>query len=99
MFGLNLAAREADPLAVLAAMRAQTPGLAGFRLFHDHDARVIAQVPGSMLFLGALVEGPDPANAPSNHSPRAAFDDSVLPKGAALYAALAANHRPTAPPS
>ena len=44
MFGLNLAAREADPLAVLAAMRAQTPGLAGFRLFHDHDARVIAQV-------------------------------------------------------
>lgn len=44
LFGHDLAAREADPLAVLAAMRDQTPGLAGFRLFHDHDARVIAHV-------------------------------------------------------
>ena len=44
MFGLDLAAREADPLAVLAAMRDQTPGLAGFRHFHDHDPRVTAHV-------------------------------------------------------
>ena len=44
MFGLDLAAREADPLAVLAAMRDQTPGLAGCRLFHDHDPRVIAHL-------------------------------------------------------
>ncbi|WP_318843219.1 nodulation protein NodH [Gemmobacter serpentinus] len=43
MFGFDLAAREADPMAVLAAMRDQTEGLAGFRIFHDHDARVIAQ--------------------------------------------------------
>ncbi len=44
LFGHDLAAREADPLRVLAAMRDQTEGLAGFRCFHDHDARVIAEV-------------------------------------------------------
>lgn len=53
-------------------------------------SRVIAQVPGAMLFLGAHVPGGDPLDAPSNHSPLAAFDDEVLPDGAALYAALAA---------
>lgn len=44
LFGYDLPAREAEPLAVLAAMRAQTAGLAGFRCFHDHDLRVIAHV-------------------------------------------------------
>jgi amidohydrolase len=53
-------------------------------------SRVVAQVPGAMLFLGALVAGSDVASAPSNHSPLAAFDDAVLPQGAALYAELAA---------
>jgi len=52
-------------------------------------SRVIAQVPGAMLFLGALVEGYEAAVAPSNHAPQAAFDDGVLPLGAALYAQLA----------
>ena len=56
-------------------------------------SRVIAEVPGAMLFLGAIGDdqyGRDPATVPSNHSPRATFDDGVLPDGAALYAALAA---------
>jgi hippurate hydrolase len=53
-------------------------------------SRVIAEVPGAMFFLGALVDGRDWATAPSNHSPLAAFDDSVLPDGAAFYATLAA---------
>ncbi len=53
-------------------------------------SRVVAEVPGAMLFLGALVEGRDVATAPSNHSPLAAFDDRVLPQGTAFYAALAA---------
>ena len=53
-------------------------------------SRVLDQVPGAMLFLGALVEGQSPATAPSNHSSRAAFDDRALPLGAALYAELAA---------
>jgi hippurate hydrolase len=53
-------------------------------------SRVIAEVPGAMLFLGALADGRDPMTAPSNHSPRAAFDDGVLGQGAAFYATLAA---------
>jgi hippurate hydrolase len=53
-------------------------------------SRVIAEVPGAMLFLGALVDGRDPLTAPSNHAPQAAFDDSVLAQGTALYATLAA---------
>jgi amidohydrolase len=62
-------------------------------------SRVISQVPGAMLFLGALTEGDDPLAAPSNHSPRAAFDDRVLPDGAALYAALAARRLSGAAPA
>lgn len=57
-------------------------------------SRVIAEVPGAMLFLGAMMDGADPEQAPSNHSPRATFDDDVLPLGAALYAALAAERLP-----
>ena len=52
-------------------------------------SRVLARVPGAMLFLGAIVDGRDPATAPSNHSPQAAFDDRVLSAGTALYATLA----------
>jgi hippurate hydrolase len=52
-------------------------------------SRVVAEVPGAMLFVGALADGRQPLTAPSNHSPHAAFDDSVLPGGAALYATLA----------
>lgn len=62
-------------------------------------SRVLAQVPGAMLFLGALIPGGDPASAPSNHSPLAAFDDAVLPRGAALYAMLAAERLGACPPS
>ena len=40
-FGMTLAHREVDPLALLRAMRDQTPGLSGFRYFHDHDPRVL----------------------------------------------------------
>jgi amidohydrolase len=52
-------------------------------------SRVIERVPGAMVLLGACLEGRDPLTAPSNHSPRAAFDDRALPDGAALYAELA----------
>lgn len=51
-------------------------------------SRVLERVPGAYLFLGACL-GDDPATAASNHSPRAAFDDSVLADGAALLAELA----------
>lgn len=51
-------------------------------------SRVLDRVPGAFVFLGAT-RGADPESAPSNHSPLAAFDDSVLPDGAALLAELA----------
>lgn len=51
-------------------------------------SRVLARVPGAYVFLGACRSG-DPELAPSNHSPRAAFDDGVLADGAALLAELA----------
>jgi amidohydrolase len=51
-------------------------------------SRVLEAVPGSYMFYGATVKA-DPAEGASNHSPRAAFDDSVLADGAALLAELA----------
>lgn len=41
LFGIGMAEREADPLVLVRRMRERTQGLAGFRLFHDHDARVL----------------------------------------------------------
>ncbi len=49
---------------------------------------VLNNVPGAFLFLGAS-DADDPDVAPSNHSPLAVFDDSVVPDGAALLAELA----------
>lgn len=53
-------------------------------------SRVLAEVPGAMLFLGAPPAGADPERSPNNHSPLAEFDDAVLADGAAVYAELAA---------
>ena len=44
LFGIDKAARDADPLALWAKMREETAGLAGFRFFHDHDRRVLDAV-------------------------------------------------------
>jgi hippurate hydrolase len=52
-------------------------------------SRVLQAVPGAFVFLGACT-AEDPATAPTNHSPLASFDDSVLADGAALLAELAA---------
>lgn len=52
-------------------------------------SRVIEEVPGVMVMLGACPPGRDHTSAPSNHSPRAEFDDAALPEGAALLAELA----------
>ncbi len=53
-------------------------------------SRVIAAVPGAMTFLGAAKPGADLMALADNHSPEAVFDDSVLVRGATLYAELAA---------
>jgi amidohydrolase len=52
-------------------------------------SRVLAEVPGAFVALGALPDGADPARAPFNHSGHAVFDEGVLPLGAALHAELA----------
>ena len=49
-------------------------------------SRVLDEVPGTMAFLGTCPAGRDPFTAPFNHSPEAAFDDALLPDGAAIYA-------------
>lgn len=41
LFGITLDAREANPKALLRKLRTETPGLSGFRFFHDHDLRVL----------------------------------------------------------
>ncbi len=43
-FGITLQQREADPDLLLRQMRAQSPGLSGFRYFHDHDPRILPGV-------------------------------------------------------
>ncbi|HLU59240.1 MAG TPA: M20 family metallopeptidase [Pseudonocardia sp.] len=52
-------------------------------------SRVLAEVPGAFVALGALPDGADPAEAHFNHSGHAVFDEAVLPLGAALHAELA----------
>lgn len=52
-------------------------------------SRVLREVPGAMVTLGACPPGVDLDQASYNHSPYAVFDDSVLGDGAALYAELA----------
>jgi amidohydrolase len=51
-------------------------------------SRVLEQVPGAFVFLGACATD-DPATAPTNHSAYARFDDTVLPDAARLLAELA----------
>ena len=43
-FGLSMGERDADPVATLDAMATATDGLPGFRLFYDHDPRIIDHV-------------------------------------------------------
>ncbi|HHS94859.1 MAG TPA: nodulation protein NodH, partial [Rhodobacterales bacterium] len=44
MLGITLAERDADPMKLIEKMRANFDGVYGFRLFHDHDARVFDHV-------------------------------------------------------
>src|SRR3954452_19154820 len=59
-------------------------------------SRVLDKVPGTMAFLGACMPDRNLMTAPYNHSPEAAFDDAVLPDGAAVYAEWALHRLGTA---
>ena len=52
-------------------------------------ASVLEAIPGAFVFMGACPDDIDPATAATNHSNKAMFDDSVIPDGCALLAALA----------
>ena len=55
-------------------------------------ASIVAEVPGAFVFVGACPPDIDYTTAPTNHSSKAKFDDSVLPLCAALLAGLAFEH-------
>jgi LPS sulfotransferase NodH len=44
LFGRSISERDADPIRMWQALREETPGLAGFRFFHDHDPRILGAV-------------------------------------------------------
>jgi amidohydrolase len=81
----RFAARVATELLGDGCCLAQPNPLTGAEDF----SFVLEQVPGAFMMLGACPPGTDPARAPFNHAADAIFDDSVLPAGVALYAALA----------
>lgn len=41
LFGVDLRARETNPMALISNMKEKSDGLPGFRFFHDHDPRVL----------------------------------------------------------
>ena len=55
-------------------------------------ASIIEEMGGAFVFLGAHKPGVDYQTAAVNHSNHAEFDDSVIPDGSALLAALAFDH-------
>jgi amidohydrolase len=95
--------RQEFDLTVNDGMQAEQAAAAVGELFGDHRiielaqpimgsedfSRILAGVPGAMVFLGACPPAIDYRTAAYNHSPAAQFDDEVLGDGAALYAELA----------
>lgn len=55
-------------------------------------ASIVAEVPGAFVFVGACPPDIDHTKAPTNHSAKAMFDDSVLPLCSAILASLAFDH-------
>jgi hippurate hydrolase len=72
--------------------------MANPELGSEDMAVVLEHVPGAYLNLSACATG-DPEMADDNHSPRAAFDDSVLADGAAFLAEVALRRLATLAPA
>jgi len=86
-----------DPTETATALRVAR-GLLGPARVHtmpdplmgsEDFAKVLARVPGALLFLGATPVDLDPATAPALHSPRVRFADDHLHVHAALLTELA----------
>jgi amidohydrolase len=50
---------------------------------------ILQRVPGAIVFLGATPAGLDPTEVPQTHSNKVVLDESAMPTGVALYAAMA----------
>ena len=68
--------------------KARVSGLERY-LGGEDFASIVAEVPGAFVFVGACPPEIDYQTAPTNHSSKARFDDSVLPLCSSLLAALA----------
>jgi amidohydrolase len=85
---------DAEQARFAAEVAAEVFGADRFAPMPDPEAgaedfsRVLAEVPGCYLFLGACPQD-DYDAAEDNHSPLAMFDDSVLGDGCLLHASLA----------
>jgi amidohydrolase len=85
---------DAQQAGFASGVVADVFGADRFAPMRDPDAgaedfsRVLDEVPGSYMFLGACPHD-DYAAAADNHSPVAAFDDSVMADGCLLHAHLA----------
>ena len=55
-------------------------------------ASIVHEVPGAFVFVGACPPEINHESAPTNHSAKAMFDDSVLPLCSAILASLAFDH-------
>jgi len=87
------AVNDADHAAFVQAVVANTFGDARYRPMaapqpgSEDFSRVIAEVPGCYMMLGARM-GHAPS-VPDNHSPRVQFDESVMADGTLMHAQLA----------
>jgi amidohydrolase len=89
-----------DPIAisVVEKVAKELVGDAGYQQMPtpmaggEDFASIVHEIPGAFVFVGACPPEIDPATAPTNHSTKAKFDDSVLPLCASLLAGLALEH-------
>jgi amidohydrolase len=94
--GYPVTVNDPDEAARAAAAIADVLGVARFRPMAapfagaEDFSRVLAEVPGAFVILGACPPDAEPDSAPDNHSETVVFDEDVLADGAAAYAELAA---------
>jgi len=85
-------------ITVVEKVAKELVGEAGYQIMPtpmaggEDFASIVDQVPGAFVFVGACPPKIDPTTAPTNHSTKAQFDDSVLPLCASLLAGLALAH-------
>jgi hippurate hydrolase len=94
--GYPVTVNDAGETDFVAATVAEVLGEHRFALlptpfaYAEDFSRILAEMPGTFVILGASPPGSDPDTVPNNHSAHVDFDDGLLADGATLYAELAA---------